>query len=99
MNEEILRIQKMVAAGTVTPEEAAELIESIRSGGSGGSSAATSPGGSSPATGPAQFVAPPSVAPSGRRRPISLAAGILLFILGCAVLIFGLLAAAWMRHS
>jgi hypothetical protein len=30
MNEEILRIQKMVAEGKVTPEEAAELIESVR---------------------------------------------------------------------
>ncbi len=29
MNEEILRIQKMVAEGKVTPEEAAELIESL----------------------------------------------------------------------
>jgi SHOCT-like domain len=29
MNEEILRIQKMVAEGKVTPEEAAELLESV----------------------------------------------------------------------
>ncbi len=29
MNEEILRIQQMVAAGKITPEEATELVESL----------------------------------------------------------------------
>ena len=35
MNEEILRIQKMVAAGKITPEEAADLIESLGHAGDG----------------------------------------------------------------
>jgi hypothetical protein len=33
MNEEILRIQKMVAEGKITPEEGAELVETVRAGG------------------------------------------------------------------
>lgn len=35
MNEEILRIQKMVAAGKITPEEATDLIESLGHAGDG----------------------------------------------------------------
>ena len=30
MNEEIFRIQKMVADGKITPEEGAELVETVR---------------------------------------------------------------------
>jgi len=32
MNEELLRIQKMVAEGKITPEESLELLASVKSG-------------------------------------------------------------------
>jgi hypothetical protein len=93
MNEEILRIQKMVAEGKITPEEGAELVESVGKGGAGRGSAANSPTAPQPSPGVAAVPAAKS-----SRKGLGIFA-VVLFSLGLPLLALATGIAAISSHD